>query len=663
MAGESIRTSRQLWDALQESAGLTLSGDSDAYDNQILAELRSGLVGGLPGDLGSLLEARNIPIERLLEQFLRAVAPFGRMMSDVLAMFEQAAARRSDRNLRLSLDVEGLEAKLDFDLSHFRETVERVSRTMAMVRYRDWDQSGWTIPQTFRESGLGRRLQQDRGLGDLRPPDPSIDAWLEAMDSGHSYPPLPEAPRSGNERFDRLAASVWADLDSFQAAARELFGSYAKIGSAKVPEEFQGWSSSLLRASHDYWPREIVRVVAMLGASIAADPGDSDANELLEALEAHLEAITSPPVPAEILRSELEDLFNLPVWKKRHELYSVWVAAVITRTLRPYGISFHPDGDTLRFPFRPTHVATIGPPHAPAVELWSELRSPASVNLKGRVGAVQPDYRIRLESREGPGKGADILIIECKQYRRSSTRNFSEALGDYAAAVPEAKVVLANYGPVGPAVMKAVLKDVADRCEAIGHVRPNGAGLMPFQSRIAGMAELQFGRPPAEHWLQRQIEVSLWWEGSVDLDLHITTPTGACGFATPDGLPEVSFGGDDRGISTKLHSEQALIRPATSERFDIVVQTFSGAERIPDGLWAYVRIDWIDGEPPSPGSHFRIVHLDKGNAKDWHVATFFRGYAEPLLPDCPAGGFRVGAGWSPKDGAAEGRPGFALRRL
>jgi hypothetical protein len=66
------------------------------------------------------------------------------------------------------------------------------------------------------------------------------------------------------------------------------------------------------------------------------------------------------------------------------------------------------------------------------------------------------------------------LVVECKQYKHSSTKNFAAAINDYASVLPTAPVVLANYGPVSPSVLQAVDPSVRPRCLALGGVHPEG---------------------------------------------------------------------------------------------------------------------------------------------------------------------------------------------
>lgn len=134
---------------------------------------------------------------------------------------------------------------------------------------------------------------------------------------------------------------------------------------------------------------------------------------------------------------------------------------------------------------------------------------------------MQPDYRLRAAGA-GPAATTDFLVVECKQYKRSSKRNFSAALTDYARASPFAQVVLVNYGPVLPSVLATVPDDVVDSCHAHGRVLPGGEGLPLFVSAVTNVALGVLGHPLAAHWLITEIEATILWGGrDVDLDLWV----------------------------------------------------------------------------------------------------------------------------------------------
>jgi hypothetical protein len=389
-----------------------------------------------------------------------------------------------------------------------------------------------------------------------------------------------------------------------------------------------------------------VELMALLGDRLRREPANAAAQKCVVDLLAQVATFTTPPQPFEVQIEILDDVLSLPVWQRRHELYAVWVASLITRTLGPLGVDFHCPGGVLSFPFKATHLASIGDPPAARPELWSELRTPAVEPTGKRVSSVQPDYRLRRppECADGGSVAADVLVIECKQYRRSSTRNFADALTDYGKASATAEILLSNYGPVSPRVRAAIAPEVVERCHPIGQVHPGGAGLAEAQQVISRAAGVLFGvdRPP--RWLMDSITIELRWVGEgVDLDLFVTTPDGACGYDSPNGLPDAVFDCDNRGNGTAQHTEKLKLSPTRSDRYEVIVRVYSGASDL-RGLEAEVFISWRD---VSNREGQRIISLFSAAARDWHVATLGVGLAEPVEVSKPAIGFASGRGWSP----------------
>ena len=633
---EIARTSRQLWDLLKRKAGLILSespGAASAYDDAFMDELRRLVLGGAQGDFGELLEREDVSIERLLEGFLRAFSPYPWMAREILEMFEAAAARSQD-NISMAVDIDSIDVSLEFDLDHFRDFVRRLEPAIRLIARRDWASvSAWSVVPD---------LDEDLGLRGRLPQSGPVRAWIDQMHSGHDFPDLPALPLSGVTQFDEVAAELWADLRDFQGAARDLFGTYDGI--IHTPSEgppVRGWDRMFLRTAHDLWPREGVRNLAIFAELLRRDPSDPVLLDALQRMIAAVEAMSLPAEPREVMVETVEEILSLPAWKRRHELYSVWIASVITRTLEPLGLEYHVTEGHLAFPFRKTHVATIGIPNRNRLELWSELRSPA-VDPIGRVGEVQPDYRVGAAS--AVGAGGDFLVVECKQYKRSSTRNFSAALTDYARASPGAQVVLANYGPVSDLVMAAVKPDVAGYCRAFGEVFPGGEGLPGFIHVIATVGTGVLGLPDDSGWSIEAAEVKLLWSRQgVDLDLFVTTPDGECGFDQPDGLAEVTYSGDDRGNGRPPFWEVMTIRPAESERFDIVVSAFSGVATVGEAR-PELLLSWTNREG---SGGVEVLVLGEAASPKWHVATFEKGRATPVLVQADAAGFCTGKGWVP----------------
>ena len=227
----------------------------------------------------------------------------------------------------------------------------------------------------------------------------------------------------------------------------------------------------------------------------------------------------------ESLERSFLDLINLPVWQRRHEVYAVWVGSRIMRALPDHPRKWHPDGDTLCFPFSGAHLATLESGLGD-VHFWTEKRT----SLGGATGvfgrkAIQPDFR--LMSVPVHRVDATALVVECKQYKRGVSSWFAGTLDDYALGCPSASVVLVNYGDVADGTLTRVDPSRRDRCRVISKMRPDNPealalfnqsvqAAIPIFSRVIvprATDEYRFGTP---HKI-----VAKWGYPHSDIDLHL----------------------------------------------------------------------------------------------------------------------------------------------
>jgi hypothetical protein len=164
----------------------------------------------------------------------------------------------------------------------------------------------------------------------------------------------------------------------------------------------------------------------------------------------------------------------------------VWVASRIADALHDLSFEWHPDGDTLRFPFSGAELATLLGGDGSTHIFWTEKRTAlAGGGLFGRKH-IQPDYRIMTVPTHR--NDATTLVVECKQYRNWSRKNFGAALDDYAKGCPNAPIVLVNYGPTDPSILDLVDASRRDRTFLVGDFKPGeNAALDRFRELIRGV--------------------------------------------------------------------------------------------------------------------------------------------------------------------------------
>ena len=547
-------TAQELWPALIKQAGLDVRDTAsrwrwlrpekeDSYDSALLHDLHEQLFPGQTGSLRSLFKAAVPPLkaEALLRAFFATLRPFSLMKHDILEMMSAARAKRSDDNIKIRFQLNESDDPLDLLLNEFREQMEVIERHTVVSPLRDWQASDfWKIVRVG-EKQLPNRLElQELAL----PADGPIVSWINQSHSARRIEPFPDSWRTGIDELDRRLEAVVGLLEDVLSAVGRYGGDY---GSARetmqrierreiadppwVDRDEEGPIDSIglrLRALYilesDYWSAAVSEW--LLAIRIAARRPDSAA--VVAVLVTELDDII--PRIRRIARDQdeivrrLTDILNLPVWKKRSAVYAVWVASQTWQALKErWWFNFHLHEDTLSFAFSGVHLATLSNPRSGDVlAWWTELRTAATGLPSGhRSKGIQPDYRIRRAPFSAPD--ADVLIVEVKQYKQSSTDNFSAALEDYAFACQKAGVLLANYGPISPRVLEALPKQYRGRTVAAAFVRPDRKdNCLAFHAQVRHFVgdddAADSGKTSAA--LIRKVELR-WKATPQDLDLHL----------------------------------------------------------------------------------------------------------------------------------------------
>jgi hypothetical protein len=132
-----------------------------------------------------------------------------------------------------------------------------------------------------------------------------------------------------------------------------------------------------------------------------------EAGSLLPRLIEVFGGVEQRTVDVNVVLEQLFEVFNLPIWSRRAELYSVWVGARLIGVFAAKA-RVHTTNRTLNFSFSGTHLATVRLSADSNFAIWCEVRTPAS-NLvgKGRVRAIQPDFLVMAE----PTSHADSAVL------------------------------------------------------------------------------------------------------------------------------------------------------------------------------------------------------------------------------------------------------------
>ena len=474
---EAHRSALSAWRGLVEAGGLEPVGRD--------LELSEGLRQAINRDAGSVEEAlESVPMGAFVEALFRAIEPFPMMFGDILRFFESAGAREGQRQWRL---VVGDEL---FELEHFEE-FEHEWRSVEC----EFDVPAVSGHEAFLPNTVRNELAAAEYVGEKRwalmgeaTGIADVDAWLQAYGAGGyaRFPGslLPERLPPGLADAARIAmAGLYVVRDAGYDRRSLLEALRARRGSRGVLDWDDGLNLWMIAQNEtDYWLRTTVQILGQFVAGPEAERARFGAE-----LRARYERLPRRRLNVRVDVQDLVRLLSLPAWRKRHELYAVWIATEILAAAEGHDVKVnHADGE-LQFAFRETRVADIVSAR-PALSLYSERRSPLESPIgKGRKNNVQPDYGLW---REGPYREWCSLVVEVKHYKRSDGRNFRDALVDYARAHPGAVVNLVNYGPVG--MSDELPYDLRRRCGAIGDLNPRN---MEARERFREMVRERIGEP------------------------------------------------------------------------------------------------------------------------------------------------------------------------
>ena len=461
-APETHRDANSAWQWLATKGGI----EPEGRDLPLTAMLRDRLN---PEALHLEDALSGTSVTAFLNAFFGVISPFVAMMRDLLAYFEAAGATEGPMNWVLALGDDGDE--LEVDLDAFKRWIAAAERSRPNLR---------TVPNLDRGDLFEMRTcfyptrKKDPNLPpgeiDYRQPEPLVKSpelvnWLEAYERGDflDLPAEASAALADEGPVGDVAALLTEIYFAVRTIARSREGLRHKGNASRARDDF--WSAKgLWYFESDLWVRGRLLDIAAYQQATKKEQA-----QVRQQLSAFFKDRPRRRMRYDMEMGDLEQILSLPAWQKRYELYSAWILTLLLKALDGHVAELEHDNGRISFSFKETLMARI-PTAAPPVEIYSERRSELANPVgHGRSHGVQPDYSFWTEDGRCP------LAVECKHYKHSSTRNFADALNDYSAALGSARIILANYGPVSPAVEEALEKDRRSRCSALGNVNPGQA--------------------------------------------------------------------------------------------------------------------------------------------------------------------------------------------
>jgi|GEM_PF-1292698 len=484
-------TSWELWEHIQQHTAV----ESNTYDRALeyeiiqhlpLPDITDSLIEALLVDhapaenappetpvihLTEVLRTHNISIEAFTGALFSTMEPFTKMLVDIYNLFEQQGITSTNNSVRIVFDFEGHGLNLEFDVEHFKEVLSRYRRLKQLLTFYEWKAPKlWELLDLFPSHNFSYKVRDARAK-----------KWIDAYQEGDILAPDIVLPTTDDEPLDRNLAQV---MRLWKAVVTEQLSYSNKRETVK--EKTSYWSDNTFQEqpgnrdlkdvyfiTSDAWPRSMLQRMITFIESLHTMPF-SAGHEAIETLNQQLSAYfnTLPVVEkeADVLVEELIDILNLPEWKKRYDLYSVWVLTLLYKAMEPLHPDMHHTDGQLLLKFSGTHITTLETADGP-LSLWSELRSPLKNpdGDKSRKNNMQPDYSFCIN--QGSVHETCVAVIECKQYQKASRSNFVNAINDYSKGRTDAAVFLVNYGPIH--ITDNWTLNYPDRSFIFGNVKPD----------------------------------------------------------------------------------------------------------------------------------------------------------------------------------------------
>lgn len=586
---------KHLWDAIKKMGRFSDS----YYDKCIEQELKSEL------GLNKSENLQELKPEVLFNAFFKVMSPLSMMYEDILCLFERCKAIKSSKNIEIEFQNCQL-SFTKFNIQHFIEAKRIFEEVKTSVRKINFIENKikklWSL-----HSGKNHNKE-----GIIK--NKSFQNWIdEYWNKENKWPGVPLDFKEVARNLP-IAGLLLRSFECWQA----LFDFYASTDRRNwrdCIDKYKGVEESLLYYESDFCLGFILFDLYYFAESYLAF-SEEKKQDTRKRLTEFLEAFEITDRYVEKNLQVWKDFLKLPVWEKRYEVYSIWVFTQIVTAFPEEYVTFHITDGQLKFPFSGADLADISINDS-VFHMWTELRTQTIAEPvgKSRKKAIQPDYSIVY----GDEKNIEhtILVVECKQYKKASIKNFSQAIIDYAVNRPNAKVLLADYGAIKhEQIINAVEKIPGSRYNVFSMFRPQSENVAEFSEIIreslylyADVFKLDTRYP---------MEFVLTWGGiseMQDYDLYMN-------YIREDSILELSYrkqdieGSEYSGDFRKSPGEECIrINKWKQGIYDIWVNNYTA------------NIDFMDGKPvvfvkTEDMQKKILISYKKTDSKDlnwWHI--------------------------------------------
>ncbi|MCS6500731.1 hypothetical protein NYD60_11965 [Burkholderia thailandensis] len=457
-----IASPLDLWRRLCSSAGLELrlkggrpGRDADVEDSLRLAlavpDTAQSLDAWLISDAAS--SHPTISTEQLLIEVLKSQGGFAQMMQDILDVLITAEARQASHKLSVEFKFDEVTDPIKATLEQFREAIHRTQRVLEKRPELPNDNLMWPLSKVL------------RSFVTAFPESPPAD-----------FPPVSAITSTGHTGIDAQLACLARLVSDFRGLWRRHGTTRQQVGDAANALPYTDPDVQVLRgqliAATDYWDVGVLSGAQEISRRMVS--GQLPPEDVFEKLTEALSPIEWAEVWVEHTIHELLDVLNLPAWRRRHELYSVWVGTRMLKVVECVApdMHFHPVDGVLSFEFGGSRLATFNWDNK-QFDIWAELRSALVGGSSKRKKGIQPDFRVLQATLSQSANAQTTYVLECKHYLNANASNFTQAAADYARSCPNAVVHVVNHGSADePALNAALPAELQSRARFIGSATP-----------------------------------------------------------------------------------------------------------------------------------------------------------------------------------------------
>lgn len=212
-----IQTTVDLWESLSKVADFK----SNEYDKALLHSIIRRLHFEEDKSIIFQIKSNQTGIEELLAAFIRALEPFSRMMSDLLEMFQNASAFKTDNNLLIEFDFEKSKNKFNLNLEAFKDITHKSKAVLNYYKYRlKSDRSLFKVIDLMNSCITSNYYIVDNSN--------DVKRWIKEYENDKWPAFIPEKPIVGMKEIDEIVIFVcritYCHLHRFESTVTYLGG-------------------------------------------------------------------------------------------------------------------------------------------------------------------------------------------------------------------------------------------------------------------------------------------------------------------------------------------------------------------------------------------------------------------------------------------------------